>query len=455
MRVILEMLRSRRPSAPGPNGLDLLLGLRALQQDPLAYVTELQRRHGDVVKIRLGPQQIFLVTHPATIEHTCKQHRVYIRGSIGERARQLIGNSLIVSDGDVWIRQRRLLQPGFRQEVLSTYVAAAADATATMIDRWADHAEAGRPIDIAADLARLMLDVTCRALFGVALAQQSEAVAHNLTEVLDLTVRRAREVLPLPLWVPTERHRSFQRARQELDRMIAEMCDRTRAGAGAGARRAMVDILRESRDADGPMCESQLREEVFGLLFSGYESPVRALTWTLYLLSRHPAHCERVRDEALALGDAPLDMVALSGLEHTGAVFRESMRLYPPGWILGREVTEPDELAGYPIPAGAYVMYSAWVTHRRPDLWDDPLVFDPARFEPHRASQISKFAYFPFGLPPHSCIGAGFATMQAKVALSAIARRFRLEVVGKAPVEPAAGATVRPRHPIQMLAHLV
>ncbi|MBC8068002.1 MAG: cytochrome P450 [Deltaproteobacteria bacterium] len=446
--MLRELLQSRKPSAPGPKGIDLLLGLRALQHDPLAFVTELQRRHGDVVKIRLGPQDIFLVTHPAVIEHTCKNHRVYVRGSIGDRARELIGNSLIVSDGDVWIRQRRLLQPAFRQEVLSTYVAAADEATASMIDRWDEHAAAGRSIDIAADLARLMLDVTCRALFGVPLAQQSEAVARNLTEVLDLTVRRAREVLPLPLWVPTERHRSFRRARQDLDRMIAELCDR--AQDGPGNRRAMVDILRESRDEQGPMDAPQLREEVFGLLFSGYESPVRALTWTLYLLARHREHYERVRDEARALGDARFDMGALARLEHTGAVFQESMRLYPPGWILGREVVKDDEIGGFPISAGAYVMYSAWVTHRRADLWEQPLAFDPSRFEPERASKISKFAYFPFGVPPHSCIGAGFATMQAKVALAAIARRFRLEVDGGASVEPTAGATVRPRHPIRM-----
>jgi cytochrome P450 len=450
--VLRELLRNRRrPSAPGPRGLDLVLALRKLQQDPLAFVTGLQRRHGDIVKIRLGPQDIFLITHPEAIEYTCKHHRVYVRGSIGDRARQLIGNSLIVSDGDFWIRQRRLLQPGFRQEVLSTYVAAADEATATMVDRWAEHAATGRSIDIAADLARLMLDVTCRALFGVPIAQQSEAVARDLTEVLDLTVRRAREVLPLPLWVPTERHRSFRRARESLDRLIAGLSDKARNGPGD--RRAMVDILRESRDEQGAMGESQLREELFGLLFSGYESPVRALTWTLYLLSRHPEHGALLRDEALALGDTPLDMQALARLEHTGAVFQESMRLYPPGWILGREVTKDDEIGGFPISAGAYVMYSAWVTHRRPDLWEQPLVFDPSRFAPERATAISKFAYFPFGLPPHSCIGAGFATMQAKVALAAIVRRFRLELLGRTPVEPAAGATVRPREAIQMRVH--
>jgi len=432
------MLRRQRPEgkpAPGPGALALLQGISALQKDPLEYVTRLQQQYGDLVRIRLGPQDVFLVTEPALIEESCRSRSVFTRGTIARRAREVIGPSLIVSEGPEWKRHRRLMSPGFRSSFMANLRPSVDNAATEMTSRWLDSGR--KTVDVEAAARHYTLDSTCRALFGRALPTEADALGRALTDVLDLTVRRAREVLPLPLWVPTSRHRAFAERRRRANALIDDLL---RDARRLPPERCLASRLAHDAHESGDMNPEQLRAEIFGLLFSGYESPTRALTWTLSLLARHPEAQARARASAVDGAYVPAD-------DFLVATIKEAMRLYPPGWILGREASQDTALGGYGIRKGAFLMYSAWVTHRRSDLWEAPLEFRPGRFLGGERPAGADFSYFPFGLPPNHCIGAGFALLQARAAIAKILMSFEIQALG-APPHPVAEATVRPSRPI-------
>ncbi len=435
------MLRRQRPEgkpAPGPGALALLQGLRSFQKDPLEYVTRLQQKYGDLVRIRLGPQDIFLVTEPTLIEESCRSPSAFTRGTIARRAREVIGPSLIVSEGHEWKRHRRLMSLGFRSSFMANLRPAVDDAATEMTQRWV---ESGRKtVDVEAAARHYTLDSTCRALFGRALPTEADALGRALTDVLDLTVRRAREVLPLRLWVPTSRHRAFAERRRRADALIDDLL---RGAQRHPPERCLASRLAHDAHVSGDMNPDQLRAETFGLLFSGYESPTRALTWTLSLLARHP----EAQVQARASASKQVDGGVSPADDFLVATIKEAMRLYPPGWILGREASQDTVLGGYRIRKGAFLMYSAWVTHRRSDLWEAPLEFRPSRFLERERPAGTDFSYFPFGLPPNHCIGAGFALLQARAAIAKILMNFEIRALG-APPHPVAEATVRPSRPV-------
>ncbi|MBL8059048.1 MAG: cytochrome P450 [Anaerolineales bacterium] len=429
---------------PGPAGQPLLGHMLAFQQDRLGFLRRLQRDFGDVARYRLAHLAFVQISHPDGVRHILQEHhRNYQRGAFYAPVRKLIGNGLPASDGDFWLRQRRLMQPAFHHRIVDGFAGVVTDATQALLARW----QPGETLDVSAELARLTMSIVSRALFSTPISDDGDTLGQAVAVVLqDIAYRFEVPFYPPPA-VPTPRNRRFRAAAERLDRLVYGLIAEREARPEA-APDDLLTLLVTSRDAETgeAMSPQQLRDELLALFVAGHETTANALSWALYLLAQHPDAAARLRAEvAQALDGRTPALADLPNLPYTRQVLDETMRLYPPAWIFNRTAQADDEIGGYFIPAGTTVAFSQYVTHRHPDFWEDPDRFDPERFTPERSAERPAYAYFPFGGGPHKCIGQGLALMEAHLALALIAQRAQWALVPGRPVTPEAHVTLRPR----------
>lgn len=432
---------------PGPGTLATLAIGPRFRRDPLGTTASVVRRYGDVICSRFGPWRFYTVFQPAHVQHVLHDHHDnYVKGALVARARILIGDGLVTSEGTLWRRQRRTIQPAFHRPSIVTLAPAITAGVETMLAGWNRRAADGAPLDLAAEMTRLTLDIAGMAFFGVELGDEARRVGDALRVALAYLNRRLTSLLPLPTALPLPQALRFRRARDTLDRLVADVIQRRRR-AGA-ADRNMLSLLLAARDPETgeAMSDRQVRDEVMTFVLAGHETTALTLTWALYLLARHPEIDTRVRAEIhAALGDRSPTPDDLPRLPYTRAVLDETLRLYPPLWAFGREPIADDRIGGYRIRAGSSVAVVPWITHRLPDVWPDPERFDPERFTGLGARARPRYAYLPFGGGPRQCIGSEFALMEAHLVLPAIVRAYRVELVDDRPVEPYPTVTLRPR----------
>lgn len=423
---------------PGPRGRNLLSSVLALRRHPAEGLLRARREYGDLVFFPLGRRSFYLVSHPRDVARVLHENHGNYRKTTRTYAkiRDLLGDGLVTSDGATWRRQRSLVQPAFHQRQVARFAGTVTDMTARALDRWEPRRRRGQPIDFGAEMRRLTLGIVGRALFGTDVGHDRDSIGHDITCALDHTSHRAEAFFDLPR-LPTPRQRRFRRALPRLDRVVHRLIDQRRRDPGD--RNDLLSILLGARDEETGqgLSDAEIRDQVLTLLLAGHETTATALTWTAYLLTRHPDVQDRVRDD---LPDHPF----------TRRVLQESMRLFPPFWSIERSAATSDTLAGHTIPAGATITLSQYVTHRDPGIWPDPDRFDPDRFLPDQVAARPRYAYFPFGGGPRACIGAGFAMAEAQLILSMLVHRYRLSLEPEQRVRTAAGITLRPRSPILM-----
>ncbi|HEV2130607.1 MAG TPA: cytochrome P450 [Longimicrobiaceae bacterium] len=447
-------LQGAKPS--GPRGGLLLGHLRLVQRDPLGFFTTLAREHRPIAHYRLGFFRAFLISQPEHIKHVLQDHQKnYSKDVLDYRIlKWLLGDGLLTSGGPFWLRQRRLVQPAFHRERIEAYGKIMTDAAEAMLARRGAAAAQGRPLELMQEMMGLTLQVVGRALFGSNMQEEIAAVTRSFSYLnADLSARMfALRFIPPVL--PTRRDRAFRAALCELDSVVSQVItERRRTGADTGD---LLSLLLHARDEETgeQMSDRQLGDEVRTLLLAGHETTALALTWTWYLLSQHPEVEERLRAElASVLGGRTPDVQDLPKLAFTRMVIEEAMRLYPPAWGVTRKVVADDVIGGFLIPAGSIVAVSPYVTHRHPDVWENPERFDPDRFAPQHDAARPRYAYFPFLGGPRQCIGNSFAMTEALLILATIAQRYRLRLVPNHPVAPEALITLRPRHGMLMMLH--
>ncbi|MCK6535974.1 MAG: cytochrome P450 [Polyangiaceae bacterium] len=439
------------PKAPGPTPREILALLPQAQADTLGFLLALTARWGDVVDLGIPLRSVVVVNAPAAIQHVLRDnHKNYTKRTLQYDALATItGRGLLTSDGEHWHRRRRMQQPAFarpRIEALDRIVVPAVDA---MLERWAPSIERGAALDVDAEMMRLALEVVGHALFGIDLGRDAPALTRAVMDTLDSIVHRARHPFSAPRWVPTADNRRFARALAALDdATYAIIAERRRA---ASDERDVLGLLLAAKDPDDgrPLSDRDLRDEILTLLIAGHETVASALTWTWLLLARHPEAYARMADEVgdLLGGRAPT-AADLSALGYLRGVFAESLRLYPPAWVISRRALEADAIEGHAVPAGALVVISPYVIHRHPALWSDPERFHPERFvaEPAR----HRFSYIPFGGGPRICIGNEFALTEAALILARVTQRCRLSLASAEPPAVEALVTLRPQGGLPM-----
>jgi cytochrome P450 len=421
-----------------------------LHHDPTAVMTDLKRRYGDLVHFRIGPQHVYVLLRADLIREVLVTHQKSFKKGPGfERARIVLGDGLLTSEGDAHLRQRRMLQPAFHRRRVAAYGDIMVEEAASVGAAWRD----GEVRDVAADMTRLSLRVVTRALFGAQLDDEARSIGQAVGEVGEFFDYLTIALMPVLLRTPLPRVRRFRRGIEELNRATARVIATRRADPAAGGD-DLLSILLSARDTDGDgdgMTDAQVRDETLTLITAGHETTGNGLNWAWYLLALHPSVEDRFHAELdeLLPGRAPAAGDA-DRLAYTEAVLLEAMRLYPPAWGIERRALRDQAIGGYVIPAGAAVLMPTFVTNRDPRVFPDPLRFDPDRFLPEAGSDRPDWAYPLFGAGTRKCIGAGFAMLEAKLVLAELGRRWRLRLDPAHPVVPQARVSLRPRDGLWM-----
>ena len=395
--------------------------------------------------LRLGLRRLVLVSHPALVEEVLvTRHRSFIKTPLLRNGRRLLGHGLLTSEGDLWRRQRRLMQPAFQRQRLTGYGATMVAAAEQLLATWQD----GQRRDAHADMMALTLDIALRTLFGAELGGEGARIGALVEAALRRFSQRLESLSSLvPDTWPIPGNLRFLRSAAELDRVVLAIIARRQAEP---PRDDLLQILLDARDEHrAPMSRRQLKDEVMTLFLAGHETTATALSWTWYLLATHP----EVEQELHAtldrvLEDRPPTVDDLQALAYVERVVTESMRLLPPVWAIGRQAIEPVQVGGYDLPRGTLVSMSQWVMQRDPRWFDEPERFWPDRWLDGHARKPPRFAYLPFGGGPRQCIGNNFALLEATLLLATIAQRYRLELLPDHPIGLWPSATLRPRHGI-------
>jgi cytochrome P450 len=407
------------------------------------------RTYGDFVPFRIVHHRAFYVFHPDAIEEILVTKARDFTKSIALRLlTPILGNGLLLSDGDFWLRQRRLVQPGFHRQRVAGYGEVMAAYAEEMLAAWKD----GATLDAHDEMMKVTQAIVAKTLFDANVGGTSTEVSDAVETSMKDFFARLRNFVPVPSWVPTPGNLRARRAVEQLDAVVYRMiAARRKSGEDRGD---VLSMLLHAQDADDGtrMTDKQVRDEVMTLFLAGHETTAVALSWTWYLLAQNPRVEAALGEELRTVLNGRAPTVAdLPKLRYTAMVIDEAMRLYPPAYALSRQVVRDTEIAGYAIPARAAVVMPAWVTQRDPRWFDSPEEFRPERWADDFAKKLPRFAYFPFGGGPRQCIGNTFALMEAVLLLAAFARRFRLELVPGQQIRPVPYVTLRPEPGIRMV----
>jgi cytochrome P450 len=434
---------------PGPKRKFVGTIFLALRRDPLRFLTQLSRDYGDIVHFRIGPQHVVLLNHPEMIKDVLvTQSHKFAKGRGLQLAKRLLGEGLLTSEGDFHRRQRRLAQPAFHRQRILSYGAVMVECAHLTASRWRD----GEQVDIAPEMARLTLSIVGKTLFGADVESEAGEIRESLAESIRVWRRSTLPFGELLEKLPLPSTRRFNAARARLDATIYRLIEEHRAaGIDRGDLLSMLLMARDAENDGGSMTDEQLRDEAMTIFLAGHETTANALTWTWYLISQHPEVEARLHTElGQILSGRDPTVEDLPKLTYTEMVLAESMRLYPPAWIIGRRALEDYAANSYRIPAGSLVLMSQHVMHRDPRYYPNPERFDPLRFSTEAKAARPKFAYFPFGGGPRLCLGEAFAWMEGVLVLATLAQQWRMDLVHGHPVEPHPLITLRPKFGMRM-----
>ncbi|MDB6156237.1 MAG: cytochrome [Chthoniobacteraceae bacterium] len=420
------------PRAPGPRGLPITGSLWRLSGDALGFLGSLEERYGAVVQARIGHLRYHLISDPELIEQVLwRRADCYTRASpSNSKLTDITGSSLLTTVGGEWHKRRKLIAPFFSRERMSLELPTMIEMTSRHLSRWREPAQRGEPVSAMASIMGLTCAIVSKVLFGTAV--EDPALEQALADILLHHWRRLKDPLELLHRFPTQSRKAFDAGNQ----LVAQIVEGVSGHGGEGT------LLEALRAAAGEKTGIQIEDELITLLIAGHETTANALIWAMHLLANSPAIQEQLRAEALEA-----DHSSGTPLPIATRVFQESLRLYPPIWIIEREALVEDELGGFRIPAQSSVLVAPWVMHRSRRFWTDPDRFEPERF----LSAPAKHVYIPFGIGPHACVGVNLALMEGPLLLSLAARAWKWRGIEGARVAPQPGLTLRMREPLRLL----
>lgn len=446
---------------PGPRGRPLVGSLFDLQRDILGFISGSIRDYGDVVGFRVFGKPFCILGHPDLIEQVLvRDSALFIKSIDYRKLSAVVGQGLLTSEGDVWRRQRKLAQPLFHNDRVKAYVPIFVRQAEQLAQQW----DGRKETDVHADMMRLTLRIVTESLFHTAIEEDIETVAASLTLITEAFIG-----FPFPYWMPFPRHVRSWGALRRLNHVIDRMIDQRRGRNPASSTNRvsgdpsiseegaadLLTLLLAVRDDEGqPMSDRQLRDELITVFLAGHETTAIALSFAFWLISRHPDVERRLREEwDGVLEDRTLTAADLPRLEYTRAVLQETMRHYPPAWFIGRESTVAYEIGGYRVPKGTTFFLCPFALQRDARFFPEPERFDPDRWREQDGAKAPRYAYFPFGAGPRSCIGANFAMLEMAAVLPTLLRGRRLKAQQDA-IDLLPAVTLRPRWGIRVrLAH--
>jgi cytochrome P450 len=435
---------------PGPSGLPVIGSLVGYFRDPLGFLTRISREYGDIVYFTLGSRRIYLLNNPEYIKDVLvTQNRSFTKSRALNRARIVLGDGLLTSEGDFHLRQRRIIQPVFHYKRINSY----GDVMAEYGSRTGGGWKNGDTVDIHGEMTRLTLAVVSKTLFDADVESESDEIVKSLTDIVNLFPRFVFPFSEILDYLPLPGNKRGLLAVSRLDNVIYRLIDERRRDSGQ--KDDLLSMLLEARDEEGDgrgMSDRQVRDEAITLFLAGQETMANSLTWTWYLLSQNPGAEKKLHEEIdTVLGGRLPSVDDLGKLPYTHRVFKEALRLYPAAWTLARRAIEDYRVGGYTVPAGADIYMSQFVIHRDGRFYPDPLKYDPDRWGAEEDPRLPKFAYFPFGGGPRRCIGEPFAWMEGVLLIAAIASRWKMSLAPGHRVVPDPLITIRPKYGMRMI----
>ena len=441
------MTRAAVPN--GPKSLPWIGSLRSMLGDPLSWLRDLAGNYGDIAYTWIGPTQAYMLNSPDLIDEVLiGRYRECIKDQGTRELIPLVGMGLLTSEGETWKRQRKLASPALSPRRIANY----AQTMVVCAERTFAVFRENEVRDVKHDLLRLTLEIVGKTLLGFDAGRDAERVERIVDVSMDYFHKQLWTIEGiLPRWVPTPKRVAFHEAIADLDTLVAQIIARGRAQGEQADH--LLARLANARDEDGgSMSDEQLRDEAVTLLLAGHETTALTLTYAVYLLSENPDKRARLCDElARELGGRPVSYAALPRLKYLDAVTRETLRLYPPAYLIGREIAEPFALGGYDLPKGAVALMSPYTIQRDARFYVEPHAFRPERWLEPRATPLPRFAYFPFGGGPRVCIGNHFAQMEIALVLATLMEQVELNVVPGYELQLTPVVTLRPAHGLPVL----
>lgn len=434
-------------TAPGPLGPDMLRAFRTIRGNPLEYLHGVWQAHGDIAQFPVPRPPSYLVNSPSGVRRVLIDNaRNYGKSTIQYKALSLVtGEGLLTSDGDTWRGQRRVLQPAFHHSALEDIGKHVSAATQRVAQQWRDLPR-GAVVDIDAYMMSAALEVVAASLMSTDLTGKSSDIATATLDALEVVVARARVPITPPGWLPTPANRVLHKSVARLDSAVADMVAARRSDPGAD----LLGMLLSVRDEAGrPLEISEIRDQLVTFIVAGHETVASALGWAWGLIATHPDVSNRIAQEANAVAPSrPLCFADYRELTYTRAVIDETLRLYPPAWLITRSAIGSDVIDDVSVPAGSLIIMSPWLLHRHPQLWEDPEAFRPERF----LADVERFAHIPFGAGPRLCIGRDFSYVESVMIVAELARHFTVrQPPGVELPEGDPLVTIRPRGGMPLL----
>lgn len=436
---------------PRPKAYDLLMGnINQLRTERLLFLRDQQKELGDIFELRIPGRKLIVCTDPEAIKHVLvDNNKNYTKSFAYDSIRLFLGNGLLTSEGEFWKKQRRLAQPAFHKQKLDLMFRNMVEQTQTSVAHLEQYADSGQPVNLGKELYALTLNIVNNTLFYNEIDSTTDRIYNLVSQGSEIISERIDNPFRLPLWIPTPRNRHEQKVLHEMDDIFFGIFRRRRHNAVE--HMDLLSMLMDARDEDTgeTMSDRQLRDEILTIFVAGHETTQIALGWTFYLLSQNPEKMAILQQEidTVLKGEIPTPE-SVRQMPYLKLVIDESMRVFPPAWIMGRKSIEADELCGYPIEPGTNVVMPIYVVHHDERVWENAEAFIPERFRPENLKEKHKYSYFPFGGGPRLCIGNNFAIQEMQVVLCMFLQRFRIGIDPAFMPELDPLVTLRAKNPI-------
>lgn len=438
----------KQKHAPGPTGLSCVYTIQQIRQSPITAMRTLTQTYGDFAHIGLGPYHIYLLNHPDYLHEMLVRQASIMRKprTLSRPIAEFLGNGLLVSEGDYWLQQRRLIQPAFYPKRAPDYAQTITDCIVEEIATWQNNGI----YDVDHEFMKMTLRMVTRALFDTEIAGEIDDVAEAVKTLQHISYQQGQAAVPIPAWVPLPTHLTKRRAIKLLDKLVMKIV-REGQVASKGKTDLLSTLLAGEDETGTPLTERQVRDEVMTVLLAGHESTANAITWMCWLLAQHPAVVDQLRAELnrVLCGRLPTPD-DLKDLPYNAMVVKEALRLYPPAWALPRETTEDTEIGGYPIRRGSLLLGVPFLIQRDSRYYDQPESFMPERFANNAERHLPQHVYLPFGGGPRYCVGSTFALLAMQLTLATVYQRYDLQLAADHPVVFDPLLTLRPRYGVHM-----
>ncbi|MGB0522707.1 MAG: cytochrome P450 [Flammeovirgaceae bacterium] len=430
-----------------------LQNVNAYRKDPLGFVKECFDTYGDIFSLKFLNRNVIITQRPEIAQYILQtNHRNYIKATAYRKLKLLLGEGLLTSEGEVWLKNRRLAQPAFHKKSIESFLKVMHDATEQMLYRWQYFYAGGRAFQLQNELSECTLAVVCEALLGHSLEKGGSIVNEELPSVLKFMIDRMLNPVALPIWMPLPAHQRFLRSKKRLEALIRSILFEKRHTDDGKEGIDLLTMLMLAKDEHTGlgMTTEHLVDEMLTFFLAGHETSAMGLTWVFYHLAKSPSIAQRVREEInqVVVGER-VSLEQLTALKYTKKVIYEGLRLKPPIWTIAREALTDDVIGNYDISKGDSVVINNYWMHQHPEFWADPMTFNPERFSDAMTNAIHKHAFLPFGAGPRICIGNHFAMMEMTVILVQVFKRFKVQVV-KEQIDIECSLTIRPKHGLEV-----